>query len=73
VAVLGLLGYACLTVGVPLDLVGVLDMDTGVGQALLVLGGLFEVAVLPAWLIAKGFAPYPHVGPDALRTEVVHG
>jgi hypothetical protein len=57
IAVLGLVGYACLTVGVPLDLAGVLDMGAGAGQALLVPGGLFEVAVLPVWLIAKGFNP----------------
>jgi hypothetical protein len=56
IAVLGLVGYACLTVGVPLDLVGVLDMGAGAGQALLVPGGLFEVAVLPIWLIVKGFS-----------------
>jgi len=67
IAVLGLVGYACLTVGVPLDLLGVLDMDTGAGQALLVPGGLFEIAVLPVWLIARGFAPYPLVDPGVLR------
>ncbi len=55
IAVLGLVGYACLTVGVPLDLIGVLDMGAGPGQALLVPGGLFEAVVLPSWLIAKGF------------------
>jgi hypothetical protein len=55
IAVLGLVGYACLTAGVPLDLLGLLRMDHGAGQVLLVPGGLFEVAVLPTWLIAKGF------------------
>ena len=55
IAVLGLVGYACLTIGVPLDLIGVLDMGAGPGQALLVPGGLFEAVVLPTWLIAKGF------------------
>jgi len=73
VAVLGLVGYACLTIGVPLNLLGVLDMGTGAGQALLVPGGLFEVAVLPAWLIARGFAPHPQVGPGVLHTEVAPG
>jgi hypothetical protein len=70
VAVLGLIGYACLTIGVPLDLLGVLDMGTGAGQALLVPGGLFEVAVLPAWLIAKGFAPYPQIESGLFHTKV---
>jgi hypothetical protein len=55
IALLGLVGYAALTLGVPLDLLGVLDMNNGSGQALLVPGGLFEVLVLPLWLIVKGF------------------
>jgi hypothetical protein len=68
VAVLGLVGYACLTVGVPLDLLGVLDMDAGAGQVLLVPGGLFEALVLPIWLITKGFrTPAPReLTPPAL-------
>jgi hypothetical protein len=59
IALLGLAGYACLAVGVPLDLLGVLDMDAGAGQALLVPGGLFEALALPIWLLAKGFQT-PH-------------
>ena len=57
IAVLGLVGYAALTLGVPLDLLGVLNMNEGPGLALLVPGGLFELVVLPIWLIAKGFRP----------------
>ncbi|MEO5744928.1 MAG: DUF4386 domain-containing protein [Terracoccus sp.] len=55
IAVLGLVGYALLTVGVPLDLIGVLDMNEGSGQLLLAPGGLFEIVALPIWLITKGF------------------
>jgi hypothetical protein len=55
IAMLGLVGYVSLTIGVPLDLLGVLDMGAGAGQLLLVPGGLFELVFLPAWLIGKGF------------------
>jgi hypothetical protein len=57
IAVLGLVGYASLTVGVPLDLLDVLDMNQGAGMLLLAPGGLFEFVFMPIWLIAKGFAP----------------
>ncbi len=55
IAVLGLVGYVLLSLGVPLDLIGVLDMNNGPGLALLAPGGLFEAVCLPIWLIAKGF------------------
>jgi hypothetical protein len=55
IAVLGIVGYSALLLGVPLDLLGVLDMAAGAGMALFVPGGLFEFVVLPLWLIAKGF------------------
>ena len=55
IAMLGLIGYASLTIGVPLDLLGVLDMSAGAGLLLLVPGGLFEALFLPVWLISKGF------------------
>jgi hypothetical protein len=55
IALLGLVGYVLLTVGVPLDLLGVLDMSAGAGLLLVVPGGLFELVFLPIWLITKGF------------------
>lgn len=59
ISVLGLVGYVCLTVGVPLDLLGVLDMNDGAGLLLLLPGGLFEFVFFPIWLIAKGFSAAP--------------
>lgn len=59
IAGLGLVGYALLTVGVPLDLFGLLDMSKGLGQLLLAPGGVFELVLLPLWLIAKGFSSPP--------------
>jgi hypothetical protein len=56
IALLGLVGYVLLTVGVPLDLLGVLDMSDGPGLLLLVPGGLFELVFVPIWLIARGFS-----------------
>jgi hypothetical protein len=55
IALLGLVGYVCLTVGVPLDLLGLLDMSHGAGLVLVVPGGLFELVFLPVWLLTKGF------------------
>jgi hypothetical protein len=59
IALLGLTGYALLTIGVPLDLLGILDMSAGAGLLLVVPGGLFELVFLPIWLITKGFRPQP--------------
>jgi uncharacterized membrane protein YbhN (UPF0104 family) len=57
IAVLGLVGYATFLVAVPLDLLGVLNMNEGAGMIVLAPGGLFEFVFMPIWLIAKGFAP----------------
>lgn len=56
VAVLGLIGYGLFTLAVPLDLLGAVDMNAGVGMLALAPGFLYEFVVLPVWLIAKGFA-----------------
>jgi hypothetical protein len=56
IALLGLVGYVSLTLGVPLDLLGVLDLNAGPGLLLVVPGGLVELMFLPVWLIARGFA-----------------
>ena len=59
IALLGLVGYASLTIGIPLDLLGVLDMSAGAGMLLLVPGGLFELVFLPIWLLTKGSRDVP--------------
>ena len=71
IAVLGLVGYLALTLGVPLDLLGVIDMNAGAGMVLLVPGFLFEFVVFPIWLLAKGFSspvPAPKVTSPASAT-----
>ena len=56
---LGLVGYGLFSLGVPLTLLGVLDMNVGLGMVILAPGFLFEFVVFPIWLIAKGFTPSP--------------
>jgi hypothetical protein len=56
IALLGFVGYVSLTIGVPVDLLGLLDMSHGAGLLLVVPGGLFELVFLPVWLITKGFS-----------------
>jgi hypothetical protein len=72
IALLGLVGYASLTIGVPLDLLGVLDMGAGVGMLLVVPGGLFELMFFPIWLIAKGFRPLLSTANLSSPSLVVH-
>jgi len=59
IATLGFIGYAFLLLGVPLGFAGIVDMNEGLGLALIVPGALFELIALPVWLIAKGFRPSP--------------
>jgi len=60
IAVLGLVGYGLFSLAVPLDLLGVLDMNQGLGMVVLAPGFLFEFAVFPICLIAKGFSTPSH-------------
>jgi hypothetical protein len=57
IAVLGLVGYGLFTLAVPLDLLGVLNMNEGLGVIVLAPGFVYEFLVFPIWLIAKGFTP----------------
>lgn len=59
IAVLGLIGYALLTLTVPLDLLGAIDVQGGAGLVMLAIGGVYEMLVLPGWLFFRGFRmPY---------------
>jgi hypothetical protein len=52
--VLGLIGYALLSIGVLLDMLGYFSMSTSAGMLVYLPGGLFEL-FLPIWLFIKGF------------------
>jgi hypothetical protein len=66
IAALGLVGYSALLAGVVLGFTGVVDMNAGAGQLLIVPGALFELIVLPLWLFTKGFgSAAPTTGGDA--------
>jgi len=56
ISVVGFIGYASVLVSAPLDILGIID-TTGTGGMLYVPGALFELLLLPIWLIVKGFNP----------------
>jgi hypothetical protein len=57
-SVWGLIGYAVLLPGTLLDMLGHIDAQQGAAFVIVFLvGGLFEVPVLPIWLFVKGFNP----------------
>ncbi len=51
----GGIGYALLLLSAVLDICGVIDTTNGLGSALYVPGGLWELIVFPLWLFIKGF------------------
>ena len=53
-SVLGLVGYFLLLMGVLLDILSCININTGAGMLLYLPGGLFEL-LLPIWLFVKGF------------------
>lgn len=54
ISLVGIVGYALVLLSAPLDLVGLVD-TTSTGGVLYIPGALFEMLLLPAWLIVKGF------------------
>jgi Domain of unknown function (DUF4386) len=63
-AMLGMLGYVALLVGVPTALFGLTDLDAGWGMLFLAPGGLFEL-IFPLLLIVRGFSADTAPGPGA--------
>jgi hypothetical protein len=53
-SVIGIIGYAVLSIGVLLDLFGAFSMNSNSGMLFYIPGGLFEL-FLPVWLFIKGF------------------
>jgi len=60
ISVVGLIGYALLLLSAPLDILGIID-TTDVGGLMYVPGAIFEIILLPIWLIFKGFNSSPVV------------
>jgi hypothetical protein len=56
ISVLGLIGGAVLLAGTSLAMLGLMDVDQGIGMLAVLPGGLFEL-ILPIWLFVKGFNP----------------
>ena len=56
ISVWGFIGYVLLLVSALLDIFGVIDTQ-GVGMIMYLPGTIFELILLPAWLIIKGFNP----------------
>ena len=54
ISVVGLIGYALLFLSAPLDILGIID-TTDIGGIMYIPGAIFELLLLPIWLISKGF------------------
>lgn len=56
ISVVGLIGYAVLVPGAVLAIFGVLDTTTGsLGGLIAIPVAVFEIILMPTWLVAKGF------------------
>jgi hypothetical protein len=58
-SVVGLIGYALVLLSAPLDLLDIID-TTDIGGIMYVPGAIFELILLPIWLIVKGFNSLPN-------------
>ena len=57
VSLLGIIGYPLSLLAPLLDMFGVVDTVHGAGLIMYLPGSIFEIILLPAWLIVKGFNP----------------
>jgi Domain of unknown function (DUF4386) len=71
-AQLGLVGYTCLAIGIPVTLLSTVQLDAGWGLIFVAAGAVFEF-VVPLLLIIKGFSirrQEPRLGGDHLSEPV---
>ncbi|MCX5205826.1 DUF4386 domain-containing protein [Streptomyces sp. NBC_00237] len=68
-SVLGLAGYSVLLLGVLADVLGIADLDSGVGIVFYVPGGVFEI-VFPLVLLLKGFRPVKNASQETCTPAV---
>lgn len=54
ISVVGFIGYALVLLSAPLDILSIID-TAGTGGIMYVPGAIFELFLLPIWLIVKGF------------------
>jgi len=54
ISVIGIIGYALVFISAPLDILDLID-TTSIGGLLYIPGAIFELFLLPFWLIVKGF------------------
>ena len=57
ISVLGIIGYPLSLAAPLLDMFGIVDTLHGAGLIMYLPGSIFEIVLLPIWLIAKGFNP----------------
>jgi hypothetical protein len=55
ISVFGIIGYPLSLAAPLLDMFGIMDTNHGIGLILYLPGSIFEIILLPIWLIVKGF------------------
>lgn len=55
ISILGIIGYSLSLIAPLLDMYGIIDTLHGPGLIMYIPGSIFEIILLPVWLIVKGF------------------